>query len=151
MARCDGLREIVNFTSKAVIVEEHETTQAEGAAAGQTYAEMMLMNNPDLKVILTYGTDQGQGANEAVMKDSSINSEEFAVFTVDTAEFIRNKVKESANGTSVLRGTVMLGEGTPMTCYNLMDGTWSGRVEDKVYSEECIMITPETISEYFPE
>lgn len=151
VARCDGLREIVNFTSKAVIVEEHETTQAEGAAAGQTYAEMMLMNNPDLKVILTYGTDQGQGANEAVMKDSSINSEEFAVFTVDTAEFIRNKVKESANGTSVLRGTVMLGEGTPMTCYNLMDGTWSGRVEDKVYSEECIMITPETISEYFPE
>ena len=151
VARCDRLREIVNFTSKAVIVEEHETTQAEGAAAGQTYAEMMLMNNPDLKVILTYGTDQGQGANEAVMKDSSINSEEFAVFTVDTAEFIRNKVKESANGTSVLRGTVMLGEGTPMTCYNLMDGTWSGRVEDKVYSEECIMITPETISEYFPE
>lgn len=151
VARCDGLREIVNFTSKAVIVEEHETTQAEGAAAGQTYAEMMLMNNPDLKVILTYGTDQGQGANEAVMKDSSINSEEFAVFTVDTAEFIRNKVKESANGASVLRGTVMLGEGTPMTCYNLMDGTWSGRVKDKVYSEECIMITPETISEYFPE
>ncbi len=151
VARCDGLREIENFTSKAVIVEEHETTQAEGAAAGQTYAEMMLMNNPDLKVILTYGTDQGQGANEAVMKDSSINSEEFAVFTVDTAEFIRNKVKESAEGTSVLRGTVMLGEGTPMTCYNLMDGTWSDRVKDKVYSEECIMITPETISEYFPE
>lgn len=151
VARCDGLREIENFTSKAVIVEEHETTQAEGAAAGQTYAEMMLMNHPDLKVILTYGTDQGQGANEAVMKDSSINSEEFAVFTVDTAEFIRNKVKESVEGTSVLRGTVMLGEGTPMTCYNLMDGTWSGRVQDKVYSEECIMITPETISEYFPE
>lgn len=151
VARCDGLREIENFTSKAKIVEEHETTQAEGAAAGQTYAEMMLMNNPDLKVILTYGTDQGQGANEAVMKDSSINSEEFAVFTVDTAEFIRNKVKESAEGASVLRGTVMLGEGTPMTCYYLMDGTWSERVKDKVYSEECIMITPETISEYFPE
>lgn len=151
VSRCDGLHEIENFTSKAVIVEEHETTQAEGAAAGQTYAEMMLMNNPNLKVILTYGTDQGQGANEAVMKDSSVNAEEFAVFTIDTAEFIRNKVKESVDGTSVLRGTVMLGEGTPMTCYNLMDGTWSSRVKDKVYSEECIMITPETISDYFPE
>lgn len=150
VARCDGLREIENLTSKAVIVEEHETTQAEGAAAGQNYAEMMLMNNPDLKVILTYGTDQGQGANEAVMKDSSVNQDEFAVFTVDTAEFIRNKVIESASGSSVLRGTVMLGEGTPMTCYNLMDGSWMDRVEDQVYNERCIKITPETIGEYFP-
>lgn len=150
VARCDGLREIENYTSKAVIVEEHETTQAEGAAAGQSYTEMMLMNHPDMKVILTYGTDQGQGANEAVMKDSSVNQEEFAVFTVDTAEFIRNKVVESASGSSVLRGTVMLGEGTPMTCYNLMDGSWSDRVEDQVYGERCIMITPDTIGDYFP-
>ena len=149
--RCNGLREIEEYTSKAVIVEEHETTQAEGSAAGQTYAEMILMNNPDVKVILTYGTDQGQGANEAVMADSSINTDEFAVFTVDTAEFIRTKIRESASGDSVLRGTVMLGEGTPMTCYNLMDGSWTSRLEGKVYNEQCIMITPDTIDEYYPD
>lgn len=151
VSRCEGLREIEQYTSKAKVVEEHETTTAEGAAAGQTYAEMILMNNPNVKVILTYGTDQGQGANEAVMKDSTINKEEFAVFTIDTAEFIREKVKESVNNESVIRGTVMLGEGTPLTCYNLMDGSWMDRVVDKVYSEECIMITPETIGQYFPE
>lgn len=151
VARCEGLEEIVNYTSKAVIVETHETTQAEGAAAGQNYAEMMLMNNPDLKVILTYGTDQGQGANEAVMKDTTVNKDEFAVFTIDTAEFIRDKIRESVDGSSVIRGTVMLGEGTPMTCYNLMDGSWSDRVVDKVYSERCIVITPETIDEYYPQ
>lgn len=149
--RSNGLREIENLTSKAVIVEEHETLQSEGAATAQTYAEMMLMNNPDMNVILTYGTDQGQGANEAVMKDSNINKNEFAVFTVDTAEFIRNKIKGSVTGDSVIRGTVMLGEGTPMTCYNIMDGTWMNRVKDKVYSEECIKITPETIGQYFPD
>jgi len=149
--RCDGLRTIADINKKVTIVEEHETTQSEGAAAGQTYAEMELMNNPDLKVILTYGTDQGQGANEAVMANASINKDEFAVFTVDTAEFIRDKVKASANGESVLRGTVMLGEGTPMTCYNLMDGSWMDRVENGVYNERCIMITPETIGEYFPD
>lgn len=151
VARCEGLEEIVNYTKKAVIVETHETTQAEGAAAGQNYAEMMLMNNPDLKVILTYGTDQGQGANEAVMKDGTVNKDEFAVFTIDTAEFIRDKVRESAEGNSVIRGTVMLGEGTPMTCYKLMDGSWADRIEDKVYAERCIVITPETIDEYFPQ
>ncbi len=151
VARCNGLRTIEELTSKAKIVEEHETTQAEGAAAGQTYAEMELMNNPNLKVILTYGTDQGQGANEAVMANSEINKDEFAVFTVDTAEFIRDKVRESATGDSVLRGTVMLGEGTPMTCYKLMDGEWMNRVEDKLYNERCIEITPDTIDEYFPE
>lgn len=150
VARCDGLREITEYTSKAVIVEEHETTQAEGSVAGQNYAEMMMMNHPDLKCILTYGTDQGQGANEAAMVNGAINKDEFAVFTIDTAEFIRNKVIESATGDSVLRGTVMLGEGTPMTCYKLMDGSWMDRVVDKVYSEECIKITPETIGTYFP-
>ncbi len=151
VARCDGLREIEEYTSKVTIVEEHETTQADGSAVPQNYAEMMLMNHPDMKVILTYGTDQGQGANEAVMKDASVNKDEFAVFTIDTAEFIREKVIASEAGDSVIRGTVMLGEGTPMTCYNLMDGSWMDRVEDKVYSERCIMITPETIGEYFPE
>lgn len=151
VARCNGLKTIAELTKKAVIVEEHETTQAEGAAAGQNMAEMMLMNNPDLAVILTYGTDQGSGANEAAMANGSVNKETFAVFTIDTAEFIRGKVRESAQGTSVLRGTVMLGEGTPMTCYNLMDGSWMDRVVDGVYSEECIKITPETIGNYFAE
>ncbi|MCD7746536.1 MAG: sugar ABC transporter substrate-binding protein [Lachnospiraceae bacterium] len=150
VSRCDGLREIEEYTSKAVIVEEHETTQADGASVPQSYAEMMLMNNEDLKVILTYGTDQGQGANEAVMA-SGIDTDEFAVFTVDTAEFIREKIRGSVTGDSVIRGTVMLGEGTPMTCYKLMDGSWSDRVVDKVYSERCIEITPDTIDEYYPD
>ena len=151
VARCNGLKTIAELTSKAVIVEEHETTQSEGAAAGQNMAEMMLMNNPDLAVILTYGTDQGSGANEAAMANGSVNKETFAVFTIDTAEFIRGKVRESVEGTSVLRGTVMLGEGTPMTCYKLMDGSWMDRVVDGVYNEECIKITPETIGNYFAE
>jgi len=151
VARCNGLKTIAELTSKAVIVEEHETTQSEGAAAGQNMAEMMLMNNPDLAVILTYGTDQGSGANEAAMANGSVDKETFAVFTIDTAEFIRGKVRESVEGTSVLRGTVMLGEGTPMTCYNLMDGSWMDRVVDGVYNEECIKITPETIGNYFAE
>ena len=151
VARCNGLKTITELTKKAVIVETHETTQADGAAAGQNMAEMMLMNNPDLAVILTYGTDQGAGANEAAMANAAVNKDTFAVFTIDTAEFIRNKVKESATGESVLRGTVMLGEGTPMTCYNLMDGSWMDRVQDGVYSEECIKITPETIGNYFAD
>ena len=150
VARCNGLKTIAELTKKAVIVEEHETTQADGAAAGQNMAEMMLMNNPDLAVILTYGTDQGSGANEAAMANSAVDKDTFAVFTIDTAEFIRNKVRESVTGESVLRGTVMLGEGTPMTCYKLMDGSWMDRVADGVYSEECIKITPETIGTYFP-
>jgi len=151
VARCNGLKTITELTKKAVIVETHETTQADGAAAGQNMAEMMLMNNPDLAVILTYGTDQGAGANEAAMANGSVDKETFAVFTIDTAEFIRGKVRESVEGTSVLRGTVMLGEGTPMTCYNLMDGSWMDRVVDGVYNEECIKITPETIGNYFAE
>jgi ABC-type sugar transport system substrate-binding protein len=132
------------------IVDTQETTQAEGSAAAVNKIETIMAQYPDVKVVLTYGTDQGQGANEYITGHVDDLSG-YAVFTIDTAEFIRNEIKKSAEGTSAVRGTIMLGEGTPMTCYNLMDGSWADRMDGNVYNERCIMITPDTIGEYFPE
>ena len=148
--RSDGLHEIENLCSKAKVTYVAEQTISDGATKAQELTEMLFLNNPDVKCIITYGTDMAQGSDEIALGKVE-NKDEFAIFTVDTPEFIRGKIKESQDNTSLIRGTVMLGEGTPYTCFKLMDGSWMDRVEDGVYAERCIPITLETMSEYFPE
>lgn len=148
--RSDGLHEIEKLTSKAKVVYVAEQTITDGATKAQELADALFLQHPDVKCILTYGTDIAQGSDEIALQKVE-NKDQFAIFTVDTPEFIRNKIKESADNTSTIRGTVMLGEGTPYTCYKLMDGSWMDRVVDGVYAERCIAITLDTMSQYFPE
>ncbi|MGN0803111.1 MAG: sugar ABC transporter substrate-binding protein [Candidatus Faecivicinus sp.] len=148
--RSDGLHEIEKLTSKATVVYVAEQTITDGATKAQELADALFLQHPDVKCILTYGTDIAQGSDEIALQKVS-DKDQFAIFTVDTPEFIRNKIKESADNTSLIHGTVMLGEGTPYTCYKLMDGSWMDRVVDGVYAERCIAITLDTMGEYFPE
>ncbi|MGM9603496.1 MAG: sugar ABC transporter substrate-binding protein [Faecousia sp.] len=148
--RSDGLHEIEKLTSKAKVVYVAEQTITDGATKAQELADALFLQHPDVKCILTYGTDIAQGSDEIALQKVE-NKDQFAIFTVDTPEFIRNKIKESEDNTSMIRGTVMLGEGTPYTCYKLMDGSWMDRVVDGVYAERCIAITLDTMSQYFPE
>ena len=148
--RSDGLHEIESLCSKAKVVYVAEQTITDGATKAQELADALFLQHPDVKCILTYGTDIAQGSDEIALQKVE-NKDQFAIFTVDTPEFIRGKIKESADNTSMIRGTVMLGEGTPYTCYKLMDGSWMDRVVDGVYAERCIAITLDTMAEYFPE
>ncbi|MGN1021855.1 MAG: sugar ABC transporter substrate-binding protein [Aristaeellaceae bacterium] len=148
--RSDGLHEIEKLTSKAKVVYVAEQTITDGATKAQELADALFLQHPDVRCILTYGTDIAQGADEIALQKVE-NKDQFAIFTVDTPEFIRNKIRESADNTSTIRGTVMLGEGTPYTCYKLMDGSWLDRVVDGVYAERCIAITLDTMGQYFPE
>ena len=148
--RSDGLHEIESLCSKAKVVYVAEQTITDGATKAQELADALFLQHPDVKCILTYGTDIAQGSDEIALQKVEDKSQ-FAIFTVDTPEFIRGKIKESADNTSMIRGTVMLGEGTPYTCYKLMDGSWMDRVVEGVYAERCIAITLDTMSGYFPE
>lgn len=148
--RSEGLLEIENLCSKAHIVATTDQTQTEGATKAQELAEAAFLQHPDIKCIVSFGTDIAQGSNEIFMNKIE-NKDEFAIFTVDTPEFILGKIRESATNESLIRGTVMLGEGTPYTCYQLMDGSWMDRVEDGIYNEACIPITLDTIDQYFSE
>lgn len=55
--RSDGLHEIENLTSKAKIVYVAEQTISDGATKAQELADAMFLQHPDVKCILTYGTD----------------------------------------------------------------------------------------------
>ncbi len=148
--RSEGLLEIENLCSKANIAYITDQTQTDGVTKAQELTQAAFLEQPDIKCILSFGTDVAQGSNEIAMNQVE-NKDEFAIFTVDTPEFVRNLIKESATNNSLVRGTVMLGEGTPYTCYQLMDGSWMDRVEDGVYHEACIAITLDTMDQYFPE
>ncbi|NLO85076.1 MAG: sugar ABC transporter substrate-binding protein [Clostridiales bacterium] len=149
LARSNGMDEITALCPKAKVVYTTENANVEATASkSQELVEIGLMEHPEIKVIMTYGTDLGQGADEIAMKSGDVS--QFAIFTVDTAEYIRDRIKLSPANESAIRGTVMLGEGTPYTCYMLL-GEWSDRIVDGKYKEECIAITPETIATYFPE
>lgn len=148
--RSDGLHEIEKMTSKATVVYVAEQTISDGATKAQELADAMFLQHPDVKCVLTYGTDIAQGTDEIALQKVE-NKDEFCIVTVDTPEFIRNKLKESTDNTSLIRGTVMLGEGTPYTCYQLMSGAWMDRVEDGVYKERCLPVTAENLAEYYPE
>lgn len=148
--RSEGLLDIEQLCSKAKIVYTTDQVTSDGATKAQELAQAAFLEQPDIKCILTFGTDIGQGSNEVAMNQVE-NKDEFAIFTVDTPEFILEQIRSSATNDSLIRGTVMLGEGTPYTCYQLMSGEWMSRVEDGVYAEECIAITLDTIDQYFSE
>ncbi len=146
--RSDGLKTVTDYTSKAVLVDYKESAQSEGAAGAQIAMDAITANHPNIKCLLTYGTDQGEGCTERAQANAAIDTTQFAVFTVDTNDYIYDEIRKSADNESVLRGAVKLGDGTPMTCYKLITGEWMDLVVDGVYSEQCHAVTPETIDEY---
>lgn len=148
--RSEGLLEIENLCSKAHIAYITDQVTSDGMTKAQELAQAAFLEQPNIKCILAFGTDIAQGSNEIAMNQVE-NKDEFAIFSVDTPEFILGLIRDSATNGSLVRGTVMLGEGTPYTCYQLMEGSWMDRVEDGVYHEECIAITLDTIDQYFSE
>lgn len=149
--RSEGLLEIENLCSKAHIAYITDQVQTDGVTKAQELAQAAFLEQPDIKCVLAFGTDIAQGSNEIAMNQVE-NKDEFAIFTVDTPEFVLGLIRDSETNASLVRGTVMLGEGTPYTCYQLMDGcSWMDRVEDGVYHEACIAITLDTMDQYFPQ
>lgn len=55
--RSDGLHEIEKLTSKAKVVYVAEQTITDGATKAQELADALFLQHPDVKCILTYGTD----------------------------------------------------------------------------------------------
>lgn len=146
--RSNGLKTISEYTSKAVLVDYKETAQSEGAAGAQIAMDAIMANHPNIKCLLTYGTDQGEGCTERALANPAIDPAEFGIFTVDTNDYIFGEIRKSASNESVLRGTVKLGDGTPMTCYKLISGEWMDMVVDGVYKEQCHAVNVATIDEY---
>lgn len=149
VARSEGLADIEELNSKVTIVETYTLAAGEdGNTKGQEFTEMLFMEYPELDCIITYGTNLGAAANEVALRQTVIDFEKFAVFTVDTDEYILKNIAASETNSSLIRGTIALGDGTAYTCGQLINGEWMDRVEDGIYRESLNPVTIDNIADY---
>ena len=95
-----------------------QTPRAEMFQAGQTAMQNVLTTNPNVKLVLAYASDGGNGASKAIMDEyakgasSAIkNLDEVAVFGVGMFGPEADAILESAEGKGVFRGAVAFGGG----------------------------------------
>lgn len=133
-ARTDGMKTIETETSKAKIVEMFDLSGSRDFnIKSQEYADVITSKYPNVRVILAYGIDAGLGANEALMRDNSLDREQFGIFGVDTSQVAYEQIKLSATNDSLIRGTVNLGNDLAMDIYELLTGQLDDLVDADGY------------------
>ena len=133
-ARTDGMKTIETETSKAKIVEMFDLSGSRDFnIKSQEYADVITSKYPNVRVILAYGIDAGLGANEALMRDNSLDREQFGIFGVDTSQVGYEQIKLSATNDSLIRGTVNLGNDLAMDIYELLTGQLDDLVDADGY------------------
>ncbi|MBQ7795082.1 MAG: sugar ABC transporter substrate-binding protein [Lachnospiraceae bacterium] len=108
-ARQRALLEIENLSSKAKIVEEYNLAgETNLQPKCQEYADMMVANHPNVKVIICHSTSFGMAIDEVLQRSPSINPEEIGIFCVDWLEAGAESIMKSATNESCIRGLSML-------------------------------------------
>ena len=108
-AMCDAMATIESICPKAKLVQKvggMVTNQG-----GQEAAASLLQAHPNLKVIMSLGSEAALGANAyAMLPDTKISDKsKFAIFTGDWSEEIRHQINLSLTNESVYRGSVKFG------------------------------------------
>lgn len=107
--RSEGMQQIAELNSKVnMITADVDWDSPNGSSA---LVENTLMTDPDVKVIMAPGGTVGVAANNFVMSANAQveDKDHFAVFSVDETEEIDAAIAASAEGGSVLRGTISMG------------------------------------------
>jgi ribose transport system substrate-binding protein len=95
-----------------------QTPAAEMFQAGQTAMQNILTTNPNVKLVLAYASDGGNGASQAIMDEYGKGSssvvkdlDKVAVFGVGMFGPEGDAIKASGEGKSVFRGAIAFGGG----------------------------------------
>ena len=148
--RSDGMRTITEICSKAKVIGEYDLVgAADGNIKSQEFAEIMQGQFPNLKCVITYGTDSMLGANEAYMRSATLNRSEFAVFGVDTNMAIYEAIAASVSNGSLIRGTCSLGDDLSLDLWEcLIDADLDYLDARKSVLKPGHPITPENVFGY---
>jgi hypothetical protein len=95
-----------------------QTPTAEMYQAGQTAMQNVLTTNPNVKLVLAYASDGGNGASQAIMDEFAKGStsvvkdlNQMAVYGVGMFGPEGDAIKASGEGKSVFRGAIAFGGG----------------------------------------
>lgn len=107
-ARQKALLEIENICSKAKIVEEYNLAgETNLQPKCQEYADMMVANHPNVKVIICHSTSFGMAIDEVLQRSPSIKPEEVGIFCVDWLAAGAEAIVKSKENKSCIRGLSM--------------------------------------------
>lgn len=108
--RSNAIVEELKKNSKIQLVEE-ECENENSQDVARRLVENQFNANPDINVIVCCNGESSLGANSFIMSaDSPVKDlSKFAIFAVDETQEIDQKIKESIENKSALRGTISMG------------------------------------------
>lgn len=108
--QADVLLKIEDYSKKAKFAGEFEQSD-ETATTGQTAAENLYTTNPEIKVFLTphNGLAGGVASFYTSMSSPVTDYSDMGIFCINGDESTAQSIKDSVDGKSPLRGTVMTG------------------------------------------
>jgi ABC-type sugar transport system substrate-binding protein len=126
-----------------------QTPTAEMFQAGQTAMQNVLTTNPDVKLVISYASDGGSGASQAIMDEIAKGSgsvvkdlSKVAVFGVGMFGPEGDAVKAAAAGTGALRGVIAFGGGDlPGKTADLVTKMLNGEDYPAVTWDELTLVT----------
>jgi ABC-type sugar transport system, periplasmic component len=146
--RAEGLKQVEKLTKKAKIVVEYDSTGAQSIPTkAQEYADMMLIQHPNVKCILAYSDFMGLPADEVVMRTPSIDKTKFGIFACDYSEAGVKAINKSINNESTYRASAAFGVTFGKTMFDTIVG--NVKLDDKgVYYEPAFPINADNVKEY---
>lgn len=107
-ARQRALLSIEDICSKAKLVEEYNLAgETNLQPKCQEYADMMVANHPNTKVIICHSTSFGMAIDEVLQRSPSIDASQVGIFCVDWLAAGAESIIKSENNESCIRGLSM--------------------------------------------
>lgn len=148
IARSEGLHEIENLTSKAKLLVSYDFDNGTDAdMKAQEYADMMFVQYPDIKCIISYQASYATSVDEVALKQVGLNGEEFGIFSVDWTELLGAKLASSPDGDSYIRGTSACWVNLANNIVALIDGELPID-ENNEFASGSWKVTPDTLQDY---
>lgn len=153
--QADELVKIEEFSTKAKFVKEVECSD-ETAAVGLDAMQNLYTTNPEIKVFLSAHNALGTGINNYfTAADSPVTDySDMGIFVVNGDSSTAELIKESVDGTSPFRGTVMTGsvDETAQEMLDVCTGVMDGTIE-KGYVQKAgtTFVYADTVDEYLED
>ena len=106
--RQKALQDIETLNSKAKIVEEYNLAgETNLQTKCQEYADLLVANHPNVKVIICHSSSFALAIDEVLMRSPTIDPSEVSIYAVDYLEAAANSILASEEGKSCIRGFTM--------------------------------------------
>jgi ribose transport system substrate-binding protein len=148
-ARSEALKEVEKFTKKAKVVTNFDLVgEMNQAAKSQEYAEMMLVQYPNIKCVITFSDDMSIAVDEVIMRTPSIDKSKFAIFGCGITETACKLIIKAVNNQSTLRADAALSPDAGEAYYKTITGEFKVD-KDCAYVDPVFIVDASNADKYF--